>query len=387
MSEQVLDKPNMAEQAQLYRQVSDEMSVGYRRAGVIDAGETAALFVDPATTFADTSYGVLPAFTPIEHAVGAGYDVDRSYRLINEAGKSEGVFYFCLPPIGEGEIFNADVPKVNEGFIFVDHAAQDMSTSLFITSLLKNNGFTVEEIPIEDDQAADGNKQASISLYGFHNPTADYDKQVTLREVATDYIDSLRNEDEEFTKKKEGANLYKGDELEEELIESLWSLYQSRFQWLGEKHPISMEDTKEEFVGLITSPDTVASIYTVDGQPTCFQYFTDNLSNVYWLNEAFTAGPAMGLNAGEKLLHLPGVVAKAENVFNYAEPVMQLAAMMIASTNAPFMTCFENTNRSEVYIPNLVKKYIDGTGNIVELATLIDRQIYRCFKFTKQLAE
>ncbi len=385
MSEQAFDSPNYREQAENYRQLSDELTVGYRRAGIIDSDQTELLLADPDTAYATTNHGILPAFTPIEHAIGAGYDVQRSHELIGDDQKAAAIFYYCLPPLGRDSIVAAEVPNVTEGYVYLDHASADSETPEVLVSMLRQNNCEVEEVPILDDQAALGNEQASISLYGFHNPTADMSKHVTLHDVSEEYNRGIA--EGTYPNTEDGARLYSGDRLDPELTELLWNMYQDRFQWLGEKHPISMEDTKAEFIGLLTAPTTVASIYFEAGKPNCFAYFTDELTNIYWLNSDFTTGSRMGLEAGEKPLFWPGIVARPENVLNYAEPVIQLVTKVITDMHAPYQIVFENTNRSEVYIPTLVKKYIDGTGVIIEQPALIDRQLYRCFKFTKRAGE
>ncbi len=385
MSEQALDTIDYAGQAQEYREVCDSLTVGYRRAGIIDAAETEALLQDPVTVYATTTSGVLPVFTAIEHAAGAGYDVPRTHELIGDDENAAAIFYYCLPPLTYDSIVSADAPDVAEGYVYVDHAAADLTTPQVLAAILRDKAFSVEEVPISDDQAAQGNEQASISLYGFHNPNADFAKTVSLQDISAEYTKGVA--EGLYPNEANGPKLFSGDALDTELLEELWSMYQSRFQWLGEQHPVSMEDTKAEFMGLITSPKTMASIYFEAGQPVCFGYFTDELTNIYWLNSSFTSGSEMGLHADEKLLFLPGIVARPENVLNYAEQVIQLATKVITDVHAPYQIIFENTNRSEVYIPALIKKYVDGSGVIIDQPALIDRQVYRCFKFTKLPAE
>lgn len=356
-------------------------SIGSRHVGLMDPSSITEALEDPTTITASVHGLTMPAFVNLEHAVGAGYEPERCKNMI-DADSIADIFYYSLPPVTEEEASSLDTSKLPEhGYVFFDHAVSDYQTEHNLATTLQHGGYEVKELPLDDDKAGEGNEQASISLYAFSNPHADFSKVATTATMAEAYRQGV--ERGEYAASGNGARLIKGDEINPELADKLWGIYEDRFEWLSEKHPILSEDTKEEFLKLLLAPDTLSSIYFKDDDPTCFAFFTDNMENIYWLNEKFMTGDGLLLQPGERTLFLPGIVARQDGVLGYSAPVIQLATRIIGDNKLPFKTAFENTNRSEVYIPTLVKRYVDRAGYEIDMPQCLDRHMYRCLEITK----
>ena len=384
-----------AEEA-VYDRITVQNSAGSRVLGMVDTDAMAAAAADRYALGITVDDQEVPAIVPVEYAIG--YDVRRSREIVDEDGIDK-VLYYGLP-----ELFTPTDAQVQQlagrlatkqyGYIFYDHRTTDRPPTL-LTDAIFLSGHEMKKLPLRDEQARQGNEQASISLYGFDLPVenpelSNNDRKLDMEGwygkyaegvAAGTYVHDTEN----------GTALLKGDQIDQKTFEAMWSLYQDRFQWLGERHPVSMEDAKGEFEAALRSRETMVSAQFVDGEPVCFTYLTGQIESLYWLNREFINDPdEVGLQEGQSLIFLPGIVAR-EDTKGYSIPVIGLLANTAFDANLNARVIFENTNRSEEYIPRLVRTIINRVassrenGLTMRPPEMIDKTVYGCIQFGKKI--
>jgi hypothetical protein len=319
----------------------------------------------------------------------SGYDVERCYRIAGVEDDLDGqgrVRYFAAPnaPVSRTNVavVTQELLEQGSGHVFYDRHFSGAVPEL-LQQAFSEAGLAYDEVKLLDDMATKGNEQASISLYGFsvdpERPAEPVNSSIDAwigeyrsSVAAGAYEHDLQN----------GEVMLKGDEIDDEMYSKMWKLYVDRFQWLGEKHPVSMEDTEHEFSSVLRSPNTVIAASFKDGEPNCFAYMTSDIESVYWLNSDFLHdNTKMHNDKGYDLLFFPGIVANA-NSTGQAGSVIGLMARTAADANMARYIVFENTNRSEVYIPRLVHGYINRSGRLlIAMPEMLDRTYYGCLEF------
>lgn len=350
-----------------YRELADSHAVGVRKVGLLDEGLAKASLQDERTLTVMTSAGDTPVLVPVEYA--AGFDVERSRQIANEntGGDAGEVYYFCLPP------GTAQNTTERQNVISALQELQDKKASIYfdfvetnpvsrdeLLGFLQEAGLQGSEVPLRDERAAEGYQDVTINCYKVVLGRIEHENQPTFDSIYDAYMAGC--EAGEFEKyPANGPTILKAADMSQELIDQLWGVYQDRFEWLGENHPISMEENKEEFEQLLLNPDTTASIYFKDGEPVCWTYFMSDPDAEYWLQREFIEEHT---NEGDYSLFFPGIVAKPDNLGGYSEPTIKLPATMMARTSVTYSVMFETTNMSEQYIPRLVKQYVEETGGM-----------------------
>ena len=178
-----------------------------------------------------------------------------------------------------------------------------------------------------------------------------------------------------------------GDSFDEHELAAIWDLYVDRFQFLGEEHPISMEDSQPDFLSIFTDPDTTVSIKYVDGKPVCFTYFTEDFSGLYWLNVPYLEANYATADPSLIPVFFPGIVASKESKGNNAREVIDLFAQGVASVGAGCRIYFENTNFSEQYVPQMVyRAAIARSEYSLSQPTKLDQTDYRLIEILSHAA-
>lgn len=352
-----------------YRELADAQAIGVRKVGLLDKKLALEAIKDDRTITLSAECGDLPVLCPIEYA--AGFDVERAENIA--AGNTNNlpgeVYYFCLPPrLLDGSGLNILIDAIQSKLsgrkmsIYFDFVDRDPVSRNELIHILNLVGFKYTDIPLRDERASEGFRDVTINYYRTITSRTDTS---TTKLVDGDIYDAFQIACElgEFNKyPNNGPTILKGSEIPQQLVDKLWLVYQNRFEWLGENHPISMEENKEDFEKLLRSPGVSACIYFKDNKPVCWTYFTSNSDSEVWLNQAFITDQ---VEPGTYPLFFPGIVAAADNLGGYSEPTLQLAAKMVGRVNKNFTVMFETTNVSEEYIPKLVKNYADSSGAIL----------------------
>jgi hypothetical protein len=369
-------------------------TTGVRLTGMINRERLSDALQDPRTITGKTAEGNdIALFVPIEYADGAGYDPRRCTEEIlppgNEAGTmvymSSGGMLQYITDESYAEIVER-IRSQESGYIFSStqtHEDPLLSSQPELDKILSDAGLRGEAIPLLDSEAQPGNEEASISLYGLDLPKENEGlPPVPWRDSYKAYEKKVQ-EGKYTVDTENGTVLLRGPDISDEQAEEMWAIYQDRFQWLGKNHPVSMEDTKDEFFAVLKSPDALCSVRFKEGKPVCFMDLVGSSDSLYWLNPAFLNDKQqMGTKPNQQFVFFPGIVA-GEQGANYSAEVIGLAASIAFDSGGAYKIIFENTNRSEGYIPRIVRDSILAVGNgEVGMPEPIDKTYYRCTRFS-----
>lgn len=367
----------------VYEDLADANNVGSRPLGLIDPSHLTDALQDGATITLEVDDQPVPVLVSIDYAYG--YATQRCHEIVGEDDPSKVLYYSLPAQLGNAALSAALAEELGQrryGYIFYDAVQAEMPPML--ADALERTTHDYSELPLWDNEAEPGNEQASIALYGFDFPVERPDEVVnnpSLQGVYDLYAASVESGKYSYDTDN-GAVMIKGGEIDDELFDKLWDIYQDRFQWLGEKHPVSMEDTKSSFNELLRNDNTLASIYFSDGQPMCFTYLSEGPESVYWLNDDFLGDrEKMHMRETQTLLFIPGIVS-GEVGAGYSMHVLGLLSSVAMDYNGDFKVIFENTNRSERYIPRVTRDIINGLGRAqAAWPEVLDRTVYGCVRF------
>jgi hypothetical protein len=347
------------------------------RVGLLDEALAVAAMEDARTLTADYGSLRIPVGVPLEYV--AGYDFDRCRQLVPDAST---IYYLNLPPAlgqeGVEELARDLDDRLRPGdAIVVEYPEPDSKMWQFYEDTMMCLRRTCKESQAFLDT---NGSQASISLHiadvrvpAHRRPPPSRSGRRTGPLLATD---AFRAE----PRPRDGVATMTGALVSDELLAELWALYRHRFQWLGENHPISMEDSEAEFRKILLDESTLTSALFEAGRVVCFTYFLTKTSSCYWLNDsvlmdllALTQGP-------ETFTLFFGGIVSTQPGTGGMRPVLERLVHQVAQNGVDFQIAFQATNRSEKYIPHLIQKYVNDTGVLVcSQPRTIDRQIYRLF--------
>lgn len=347
-----------------YRNVVDELSPAFRKTGIVEPGGFGRAMRDPRTVKLDIGGSVeLPLLTPIEYV--AGYDVDRSKAL----AANSNVMVMSLPPaalIGQDAQIKP-VSKDAEGMppaIIVEtdhHETKDVKQVL--PELLQPIGdYEVREFLDERIKNPEG-QPASMSFYSS--------RFVAIGENGEPLPATGKNFHEAFHElETEGHPLTEHTKLldvhrlreDERLMDRLWDVCKERFRWLGEYHPVSMEDTRDFFMQVVHNENThTLERYDEGGKPAV-GFFMSRLDECRWMKKSFR--DSVTTKEDEQTLFFYGIAGAGSA--HYGKDIMQTLARTAQKMGGMHQITFESTNMSSRYIPRMVGAYA-GHGAGVEM--------------------
>jgi len=354
-----------------YTYLLNKDNTGARRNGILSEELYYQALVDPSTIFTESLGSFMPVLVPAKYGMGLGYDVTRCNDITLQEGNAN--CYMMAVPLSMltdkdvTEIANMIPPNTTIFLSNNNSETRDSNLDGFlditggsVIPIFQNNGES-ESIP-------------SVSLHSI---------EVVSRDTTIDYqrtsVDALLASYSELTREgliEEGRLLLSGRDLTGELLSKMWELYKDRFQWLGDGHPISMEDTYEDFADLITDESTLCSIRTEGGEVVCFTYFVENMDKLYWLNKGYLENYGTNLESGTTTLFFPGIVSSGQGL-GYSSDVIETIAKPVARSRARLGVLFENTNISEAYIPKIVESVVNESDSIKAIGhRVLDKTIY-----------
>lgn len=360
-----------------YRDYCDAVTVGARKLGLLDKELALKAISDPRSIVVENQGHIIPAFVPFEYA--AGYDQERSMKIVEDKGVPyEGIFYFCLPPSNIPEDQLGNVSKALAGknvAIFFDHSQNDRQTETIIAKVVQDAMLYYQEAGLIDKRTGNDSK-ASISLYTTKanlTDRPDIPIQLSFSSAYNYFVAAGKNQ----KYPRRGVSVFSGSEISNhrELQEQIWQLYQSRFQWLGEEHPLSMEDAEEEFFGQIQNPNTEIFVNFSEGKIVGVMDTMTRPEDIYWLNPGFFEN--LTLEENRKILFIPGIVADPRHL-GQSGPLITKLCEMASCTGNDYKIIFENTNLSELYVPKLGHRFANRSGNYeLSFPAVEDRHFYR----------
>jgi hypothetical protein len=351
-----------------YRELCDESQPEiYRRTGIDSQENYEEALNSPATVYIEKDNQRLPLLVSLENA--GGYNIENSQRL---TGKDK-MFALVLPPA-----------LLNDSRIELSEYLQDLGDraavivqsgadrTLDIKSRFSNDlasiGWGTGEFL--DPRCPKGRQEARISMYETHLRALDNDGVLIPRSDERP-LEDLFIEDVERTGEVD-TELVTAEMIRENdgLFEQLWQLHNDRFDWLGEYHPVSMQETKDFFRYVVTNDHTISYVRfdyeNGERVPVCHGCFMNGLDEAEWLTDDFRQEiNQAAADDQEKVQYFYGIVSKSTTSAHYAKDVMQLHSRLSKKNGGGVKMLFESTNKSSLYIPRMVQSYLgqehDGT--------------------------
>ncbi len=366
-----------------YRELTDSDSRGVRKTGLFDPTLYADSLADFRTISVDHDGMQFPVLTPIKYV--AGYDLSRC-RELTHAASEEQCFYVNITPSlffrHQEEILGRLSRGVMPDYkLFFDYAQDDHVAAAIYEGIMTTLPQATAEVEFHNEDVSTQPSAASLSFFTARvthlNPT----EVVTGEEKDIKTVfDERVSRGEALLLPLDGMTLLRPNEIDERLFQEMWELYKSRFQWLGSAHPISMEDTEEEFRELLYSSNAIVPVSFRDGKPVCFTYLFDNIDACSWLKPEFIRAHT---EPGRQLWFFGGIVATADGIGGHSKPLIQLITELASQTGMQHEIAFESTDVSEWYIPGSVYDYINGTGvSLCEQPRKISQHVYRARTIT-----
>lgn len=359
-----------------YRDCCDATTIGYRKVGLLDDELALLALKDERTVCIEKGRIIIPILVPIDYV--AGYDPYRCKQL----SKSPGDCYYLSLTSQMYDFIGEDINLLSHRItstlksgdsLYFDYSVIDSDYPELVVKLLKPIGNSLTEIDLKDSHAKKDNRQASMALYSYLYDSAD--KKTDPDNRAKSIVDLYGDHD--FNYPHEGVGVYKGNSLTVEIKDKLWTLFKERFNLLGEKHPLSMEDTRQMFEELIAQEGTLTSIYFEGGKPMALGFFLTDIEGCTWLNDKFLKRARE--QAGDRLMvFFAGIAAKRSLRYgSMSEKIIKKLVRDVSCLGQDAWLLFEPSNRSERYIPKHTKNFIDNTGLFSCAGTgIIDRHMY-----------
>lgn len=312
----------------------------YRKTGIMDEDSYSRAVGDDRTVFAVSDPSV-PLVSPIEYV--DGYDVDRIKRLLD----SDDVRYLALP-----------LSRLEESDV-----------TAFLSVVGPQTKIVIEDCP----ESFDKEKQEGIEINNVWGDSED-PAWVGIYAATVDL-----NKEPEARKVDNSCRVYSGKEVSKDLVTSddIWDLFKDKFSWLGENHPLSMEDTKEFFESIIHDPETFTAVKVSDeGEMLAAGIFMHGLNSCNWLDidnlEEIKPSP------DQTSLYFFGIAAKNNNdTVKHAEDLIKFQCKWESELGNDLLLIFESSEISSKYIPDIVEKYINDSGFYrISRPKLIEKKTY-----------
>lgn len=368
-----------------YETVCNYSNDSSRRRGILSGELYQEIIDDPSTDFIEISNSRVPVLIDVKHGQSMGYDVDRCRELSSEL--SSNVKILALPV---HELNNAENDQLAHllqsdskcALYFCEHNNDE---SVALANILDGIGLQHSEKPLVDPRAAQGDEQAALYLYSCYaeqNSERGERRKLSLKDVQ-DYYD--KNVGPFYTPDGSAVTtLNMGDRLSSHEVEEMWQIFDNMFSFLGgENHPISMQDSKEDFIGMVRSGNTMTSLTYKIGQDgskelTCFSYFIDDIENLYWLNQDFFKHNSDKNPDYVTDLYTPGLVSNGGGRM-YAPLTIGFFTRVADEAGQSVNMTFENTNLSKKYVPRFVDQSMsrECKHTTFKSSKPIDKETYR----------
>lgn len=348
-----------------YRGLCDGMQPNvYRKTGIDSEEGYRTATRDERTVYVELNGKYLPLFVPLEHA--GGYNTERTKEL---AGV-ENAYALALPPgFTEGMDIDLETHAKSLGentAILIETAAEDTDAirNAYLERLGEAGWRAHDFLDTRLEGVTEEEQRARISIYAAHFEARDGDGNLlpsrswSLEELYEEEVEEFGATDTELIA---SARITEDDEL----FERLWDLHDEKFDWLGEFHPVSMQENKEFFRQLVTDERTKSIVrFDVDENgdrvPACHGILLEGMDQVEWINDRFKETmQEQAAENDEQIVFYYGIASKssAGKTAHYAKDVMGLNTRLAQRKGGKVELVLESTTMSSLYIPRLVSEY------------------------------
>lgn len=355
-----------------------------RRIGILSGELYKEIINDPNTEFINLNDHQIPAFINIKYGIAMGYDAAKCEEYVKDISSNVRILALPIQDIDDNcKAQIADIIASKKcALYFCDH---NNNTSDILGDILDKSGIIHTEKPLIDPRTAKGDEQAALFLYSCcaeQTLNRGERKRLSLVDVQ-DYYD--KNVGPLYTPDgKTVTTLILGGVLSSDKAEEMWLTYDNKFDFLGKGHPISMQDSKEDFFRLLRQNNTmVAATYGIENgieKLICFTYFNDNMESLYWLNQRFLNSESTLPNTADYVTNLftPGLVSTGMSR-SYAHLPIGLFAKVGDEAGLSANVMYENTNLSKRYVPKIVDATMRSAcvHTVLKPSQIVDKINYR----------
>lgn len=356
-----------------YRGFCDEAQPDvYRKTGIDGRDNYEVSVEDSDTVYIEMDGHKLPLFVPLGSA--GGYNIEGTSRLTSK----NRLFALAIPPhVLDPDELNEYLTELGDDVAVVVQTGVEQTQSMkeALAVHIGHAGWHVGDFI--DPRCPEKNKQARISIYTAGFEALDEEgNRLPFRDRS---LKELFEEDVKETGETDTV-LVTAQEIRdnEELFDQLWELHNDRFDWLGEYHPVSMQETKAFFKQVISDDHTTSFVRFDNDEggnrvPVCHGCFVDNLDLVEWINDRFKQEIIDEAEANdEKVQFFYGIVSKSTTSAHYAKDVMRLHSRIDQRNGGKVRLLFESTNKSSLYIPRMVQGYTAAEPNGVTMTEPVE---------------
>jgi hypothetical protein len=368
-----------------YETVCNYENDGSRRRGILSEEMYGEIVADPSTGFIRIGDSLVPALIDIKHGLAMGYDTRRCEKLVGELSSNIRILALPVHEFSDDEKTQLKDLLTSSGgceLYFSDHNGDESS---ILAEILVDSSLKYVEKPLVDPRAAKGDEQAALYLYSCKaEQTLEWGERKKIR------LSDVKDFYEQYV----GPNytpdggavttLHMGDKISDGEAEEMWAIYDAMFAFLGgEDHPISMQDSKEDFFKLLRSENTMISAThkVLEGgskELTCFSYYIDDVDELYWLNQDFLHKTSDSSPDYFTDIFTPGLVSTGTDRA-YAPVSIGFFVNVADAAGLSANVTFENTNLSKRYVPRIVDSSMRRAceHSIVTPSVLLDKVDYR----------
>jgi len=348
-----------------YRTVVDELSPAFRETGIVDAAGYDRAQRDARTVSLEIAGSVkLPLLTPIEHV--SGYDVERSRKLVGDKNVTVMALPFEALTSQDARIELGKQGEAPTIIVETDHAETEEAKQVLPELLASVGNYEVHDF-LDTRIKRPESQPAAMSIYSLpFAAQTESGEQLPSRHIDFDQaFEELEQQRHPLTEQTKLLNVQTIRD-DEALAEKLWELCEDRFQWLGEFHPVSMEDTKDFFMQILRNDDTHTIVrYDDQGEPACLGFYSTGMDECEWLSAAYRKNAKAQAQAhDDEQLYFFGVASNSTHADYYARDVMQLLSALCQQKGGTYRLDFESTNMSSRYIPRMISSYIQSSDGI-----------------------
>ncbi len=366
-----------------YETICNVFNDGSRLRGILSSEMYEGIINDPDTVFVNAGGSRIPVMMDVSHGLAMGYDVKRCQDYAQEL--STNVQILTLPPHElsddeKKELVDSIKSKGKCAIYFSDHN-NDESNAL--SAMFNDAGIKHDEKPLVDPRAANGDEQAALYLYALSaesNEDKVERKKYSLQDIL-DYYERNVGPLRSFEGRVK-TTLDMGDKISDQQAEEMWNIYNERFEFLGDGHPISMQDSKEDFLKLLRSDRTMVAITSTEEEQgeeniTCFSYYIDDFDKLYWLNRNYLNEKFPSSEYATNIF-TPGVVSSGKGA-SYSSLPIGIFIKVCDEAGVSANMLFENTNLSKRYIPKLIDRAMNRLCNNLSFkqSEIVDECTYR----------
>lgn len=318
-----------------YRQLCDGLNTAFLKLGIRDEELYEAAIRDPRTVLAGDQ--LIPVLCPIDYVTG--YDGGR----IRALSSRDDVFLLSAPPSFLPDVIY-NIPQ--EFSVLVESDSRD--TAGYREQLVKL--FPRSVVRDFEDPRAQNSTAALIAYTATVHPRERAGAEETAGTEDTAILSAAR---------------LRGDPR---LADEIWALCGSRLDWLGEYHPVVMEESREVFFRALYHDDTRIAVKFDQGRPACVGLFMEGLGQCDWLDPKFCERlESRAAAEAARMLYFYVIASRAPGGEGHAKDVMAALEKMIWQDGKVCHFLFEATNLSSLYIPRIAVRRA-GASSYVELA-------------------